>query len=325
MALTYRLHQDDDLPALQELWEENTNWGLPTQELWQQYVIDAPLGGATIVVAEDEQTGQMVGEFVFVPSLVSVSGREFRAFRLSAPIVAKSLRFRSPNPFSHPVVAMYRYAAAALRARGDGLIYTVPDPRWVRFFRMFPDFYGGTYPLWRLDLPLTAPLPMPADCVVSPLHQLSGKRIDRLWNHWSKLHDCQVVRDSRCLPWKIGKGEYIVLGVERQGELIGLAASRRKGDRQWLICDVMAVNADEALRATLIAVSNLAHEQTVNAPPEQPLRKVALLVTPLIEPVARRLGYVRDEYDFPVVVQVLNPAISKEDIAPSKWYVSAND
>ena len=322
MTLIYRLHQEDDLPALQRLWEENTNWGLPTQTLWQQYVIDAPLGGATIVVAEDKQTGQIVGEFVFVPSLVLVNGQEFRAFRLSAPIVAKSLRFRSPNPFSHPVVAMYRYAATALRARGDGLIYTVPDPRWVRFFRMFPDFYGGTYPLWRLDLPLTTPLPLPADCVVKPLQTLNDERIDRLWRAWSALHHCQVVRDSRFLPWKIGRGEYLVQGVERQGELIGLTASRRKGDRQWLICDVMAINSDEALRATLIAVSNLAHEQ---ATPEQPLRKVALLVTPIIEPVVRGLGFMRDEYDFPVVVQLLNPAISKEDIMPSKWYVSAND
>ncbi len=325
MSLTYRLHQDDDLPALQKLWEENTNWGLPTQELWQQYVIDAPLGGAVIVVAVDEQTQQIVGEFVFVPSLVSVNGREFRAFRPGAPIVAKSLRFRSPNPLSHPVVAMYRHAAAALRERGDGLIYMVPDPRWVRFFRMFPDFYGGTYPLWRLDLPLTAPLPLPADCVAAPLQVLNDERIDRIWNAWSTFHPCQVVRDSRYLPWKIGKGEYIVLGVEQQGELIGLVASRRKGDRQWLICDVMAINPDEALRATLIAVSNLAHEQALNALPEQPLRKAALLVTPVMEPVVRSLGYVRDEYDFPVVVQLLNPAIAKEDIMPSKWYVSAND
>jgi hypothetical protein len=41
--------------------------------------------------------------------------------------------------------------------------------------------------------------------------------------------------------------------------------------------------------------------------------------------VLRSLGFVRDAYDFPVIVHILNSAISKEDVAPSNWYVSAND
>jgi len=33
----------------------------------------------------------------------------------------------------------------------------------------------------------------------------------------------------------------------------------------------------------------------------------------------------RDRYDFPLVVDVLAPSITREQVAPSRWYVSAND
>ena len=325
MSLTYRLYQDGDLPALRRLWEENTNWGTVTAEMWRQHVVEAPLGGVSGAVAEDSATGQIVGQFAFMPSLINVSGREYRAFRPAAPIVAKSLRFRSPNPMSHPVVAMYMHAVKALRERGDGLIYMVPDPRWVRFFKMFPNLYGGSFPLWKLDLPLAAKFSLPEGYTAAPLVVLDDERIDQLWAKWSGFHTCQVVRDARSLPWKIGKGEYEVLGVERGGELVGLVASRRKGDRQWLICDLLAADCGEALRATIIAVSNLAHERAASAPPDKTIIKVTLLVTPVMEPVVRDLGFVRDSYDFPMVIHVLNQSITKEEVAPSKWYVSAND
>lgn len=325
MSLTYRLVLEEDLPALQKLWKEEAGWGKLSEQMWQRYVVDAPLGGISGTVATDGETGEIVGQFAFVPSLVTVRGREYRAFRPGAPVVARSQRFRSANPLAHPVVAMYMHAVKALRRRGDGFIYMVPDPRWVRLFRMFPKFQAGKFPLWRRDLPLSRELEMPEGYTSAPLSVLDDERIDRLWTAWSRFHDCSVVRDSRSLPWKVGGGEYVVLGIERDGELVGLVASRKKGDRQWLVCDVLAADDRESLRATFVAVVNLADERARHADPSQPIGKVTVLVTPVLEPTLRSLGFVRDEYDFPVIVHILNPAISKEDVAPSKWYVSAND
>lgn len=325
MKLDYRLHRDEDLPELQRLWEESTTWGTLTAEIWRQHVVEAPLGGASIVVATDPADGRIVGEFAFIPSVVSVQGRELRSFRPAAPVVSKELRFRSVNPLEHPAAAMYLYAVKALRERGDGLIYMIPDPRWVRFFRMFPNLQGGSYPLWKLDLPLSEPLPLPLGYTGEELTDLEGERIDRLWSAWSSFYTCLVVRDSRSLPWKIGSGEYTVLGIEKGGELVGLVASRYKGDRQWLICDVLAADLDQSLRATLAAVSNFANEQVRTAPPDRPIHKTAVLVAPAMEAAARSLGFVRDDYDFPMIVHILDPAIRKQDVAPEKWYVSAND
>jgi hypothetical protein len=325
MSLDYRLIVEDDLPALQKLWMEEAGWGKLSEEMWQRYVVDAPLGGVAGTVATDGETGKIVGQFAFVPSLVTVKGREYRAFRPGAPIVARSQRFRSANPLTHPAVAMYMHSVKALRARGDGLIYMVPDPRWVRLFKMFPKMHGGTFPLWRLDLPLADAPSMPEGYTSAPLDALDDERIDRLWAAWSRFHDCSVVRDSRVLPYKLGGGEYVVLGIEREGELVGLVASRKKGDRQWLICDVLAADDADSLHATFVAVIRLADERARSAPQSQPICKVTVLVTPVLEPVLRSLGFSRDCYDFPLILHILNPAIGKGDVAPSKWYVSAND
>ena len=44
-----------------------------------------------------------------------------------------------------------------------------------------------------------------------------------------------------------------------------------------------------------------------------------------MEPIVRDLDFVRDAYDFPLVVHVLDSSLSKEDLNPSQWYFSAND
>jgi len=147
LGLAYRLVQETDLPGVQTLWKEEAKWGSLGEELWRRYVIDAPFGAISGTVATDTESGRIVGQFAFIPSLVSLNGRVVRAFRPGAPIVARGLRFRSANPLNHPVVAMYKFAIKALRERGDGLIYMVPDSRWVRLFRMFPFLQTGSLPL----------------------------------------------------------------------------------------------------------------------------------------------------------------------------------
>jgi hypothetical protein len=323
MTLHYRMLTENDRPALQELWMEETNWGPITEQMWQRYVGEGPLGGVTGAVAVED--GRIVGQFAFSPWRVTVNGREYRAFRMSAAIVAKKLRFASSDPLAHPAMGMYLHAAKELGARGDGLIYALPDPYWMRFARTFPRFQEGKFPLLSLDLPLAAEWAMPEGFTAAPFAALDDERVDRLWQTWSGFHPCSVVRDSRSLPWKIGTGEYEVLGIERGGGLAGLVASRRQGSHQWLICDVMAADCEESLRATIIAVVNLANRRALQAEPSKPIRKAAVLATATLEPVLRSLGFVRDDYDFPMIVHILDDGISQNDVAPERWYVSAND
>ena len=323
MRLSYRLVQNEDLPGLQELWKEHSGWGQLAEVMWQRYIVE---GGASGTVAIDVETGRIVGEFIFMPSLISVNGREVRGFRPGAPLLAKSLRFQSANPFKHPVVAMYRYAVKALRERGDGLIYMVPDPRWVRLFKMFPFLQAGSFPLWRLDLPLASPLPLGEGFTAAPLTTWD-ERVDRLWEAARKLHGCMVVRNARTLPSKLGLAEHEIIGVERNGELVGLTASRqRKDEEQWLVCELLAADDADALRATIASVANLANSKVQESLAKpKPIRKVTLLVTPSMESAVRSLGFVRDNYNFPLVVHVLDESLPAEHVKPERWYVSAND
>ena len=123
----------------------------------------------------------------------------------------------------------------------------------------------------------------------------------------------------------MGGSCYTVLGVERGGELVGLVASRQKGEHQWLICDLLAASAGDPLRATLAAAVNVAHSRALEPAAAEPVRKAALLVTPTLEPAARDLGFAREDYDFPLVVHALDPRLPPEEVAPEHWYVSAND
>jgi hypothetical protein len=328
MRLNYRLHTEADEPALVRLWCEHAGFDRMDAATWAHRLRRTPLGEAVIVVAADADTDKVVGQFAFIPSMVSVGGRLVSAARPFAPVLADPARGSVlsllANPFGHPVAAMYQHAVRALRERGHALTYMVPDPNWLRFFRLFPSMRCGSFPLWSRPLPLPAPLPLGPGYTAGPLAPADG-RVDALWEKASRLHGCLVLRNSAGLPWKVSHGGYAVLGVERGGELVGLVASLAKGDRQWLVCDLLAADAGLSLRATLAAAANLAHARALAAPPDAPLRKVAVLVTAALEPAARDLGFARDAYDFPLVVHILDPALAADEVAPRHWYVSAND
>lgn len=328
MALVNRMSTKADEPALIQFWSEHGGWDQVTTDTWAHRLLQPPLGPAAIVVANDPDTGEIRGQFTFIPSMIVADGREVSAVRPFAPILHKDLRTNVLaallNPSSHPVLSMYQYGVEEMRRRETGVLYMVPDPKWVRLLRFFPRFAHGKYPLFSRPLPLGELVPLGEGFSAGPCED-SGERVDRLWAKSSRLHSCQVVRDSRSLPWKVGSGDHEITGVERGGELVGLVASRHKGDRQWLICDLLAADAGPCLQATLAAVCNLAHERAVAAPADNPIRKVALLTTPLLEPVVCQLGFARDQYDFHVLIEVLNPVVEKAEVAPGRWYFSAND
>ena len=331
MGLKLEFHERADAPGLERLWREETDWGGDALQSLRRWFAEAPFGGPSAVEATDERTGRAVGQFRFMPSRVSVGGREVSAVRPFGTIVTKEAHeaAEARDAFESPVGAMYMRAVGEFQQRGVQLVYTVPDRRWVGLFRRWVNAFKflrtidyATFPLWSLPLPLPAPLALPAGFEAKPLGAWDA-RVDKLWESAQRLHGCQVVRDAATLRWKLGNAEHTVPAVERGGELAGLVASREKGDRQWLVCDLLAADDGESMRATLSAVCNVAHAASLSGARE--LRKVAVLTTPVMEPVARDLGFARDDYDFPLVVHLLDDSLSLDDVSPARWYVSAND
>ena len=323
MAIDLEFHEVADLPGLEQLWREETDWGEETLKSLHQWFMAAPFGKPRIVVARDDRSGEIVGQFRFMPALVSVDGREVRAHRPFGTIITKAMRegMTSLNPLKQPAVAMYLRAVEELKARGEQLVYMVPDPRWVRMFKMFGFLQTGSFPLWSRPVPLPEPLPLPDGFEAAEFTSWEPEAVDRLWELARGLHGCMAVRDAATLRWKLANARHTVTAVYRSGELAGLVASRAKGDRQWLVCDLLAADAGPSLHAALAAAANVANEESL----VRDLRKVAVLATPVIEPVVRELGFARDAYDFPIVTHVLDESLRREEVAPSRWYVSAND
>ncbi len=325
MATKLEFHEVANVPGVERLWQEATDWG--EEKNLHAWFMQAPFGKPSIVVAKDEQSEQIVGQFRFMPIRVSVDGKEVRAYRPFGTIISKEMRnsVESNNPFDQPAVVMYRHAIKELRAKGAQLIYMVPDPRWVRLFKMFPFLQTGSFPLWSLRLPLQEPLRMGDGFRAGPLTEWNDGRVDRLFAAARELHGCMVMRDSESLRWKLGNAIYTVTAVERGEELVGLVAARPKGDRQWLVCDLLTIDDGEAMRATLAAAANVAHAESLERVGDQTIQKVAILVTAVMEPAVRKLSFSRDEYDFPIVVHLLDDSLRAEEVSPTRWYVSAND
>ncbi len=331
MSLNLKFHDVADLPGLERLWQDETDWGEQSAEL-KRWFMEAPFGKPSVVVASDGQTGKPVGQFRFMPMRISVNGRDVSAVRPFGTIVTKEAHEAAGarGVLDNPIARMYLRGADEFRARGAGLMYIVPDERWVGLFKrwalalkMFKIKYAS-FPLWSLPLPLTSGLlPLGDGFTASAL--TNWDEVDQLWETSRQLHSCMAVRDAGALRWKLAQAIFTVTAIKRDGQLVGLVASREKGDRQWLICDLLAADDGAALRATLAAAANVAHDESLARSGANELRKVAVLATPVMEPAVRSLGFVRDDYDFPLVVHVLDKSLPADAVRPERWYVSAND
>lgn len=330
MPLTYKFYADNsELPGVERLWRE-ANWGDQFTAMRRWYD-SAPFGKLHAVVATDTETGETVGLFCFATTRIVASGKEIRAARPFGTIVTPAMREAAmreaatgSSPLDHPVIVMYSRAIEELRTTGTQLVYMIPDPRWLRLFKMFPGTQTGMFPLWSLPVPFDEPLDLGKGCIAAPL-ETWDERIDRLWEKSSRLHDCMLLRNAAMLRWKVSNDFYTTTAVERDGELIGVVASRQKGDRQWLICDMLCADADDSMRATFAAASNVAHEKSLNGKDKEAIHKVAVLATPLMQPVLQNLGFARDAYDFLIAVEILDKSIAPEDVAPARWYMSGDD
>ncbi len=323
MSVNFRLHREDDIPALRRVWESSSNWGALSDDLWQRYVVDAPDGGPLICVATDE-SDVPIGAMTFLRQRMWCGGREVLAARPAAPLVSDALRqrFRSLNPLDHPVVRMATHTQAILRAQGVAFTYMLPDPHWRMLFKLMPGVMCTQFPLWSLPLPLHQPYALDDGYEATPLRSW-GEPVDALWKQASARIGCGLMRDSARLQRYSGPPSYDVLGLYRAGALAGMVCARQHGDRQWLIGDLLAIDT-HAERQLLMAACNRAHD-IARAGDAGPLIKAALLVTHGLMQHVVPLGFQRDRYDFTLAIRQLTDAVSTAHLAGDRWYLSAND
>lgn len=310
--LTYRPYQPDDLPGLLRLWEQETGWGSLSAETWRQWM-ETPYGPCLVMVAHDAEHG-VVAQEVFTPTLVAAGGREVPAFRLSAPILSRSLRKASLRDLKHPVLELFVASLEEARQRGYGLFYALPDRAWVSVFRLHASFPTAELPCAAPPEGLTA---MDRNLVVAPVTEF-GTEFETLWEAAAAANPfvC-VVRRPDWLRYR--NDDHLVLGVRRsgQGALVGYASVKR---RTGLLMDLLTAHPDD-VAPVLSAVCVWLREAQAGTP----AAALQVMETPLLAPALCALGFEPVDYKFGFIVGALHADVPPEAASTERWWIMPGD
>lgn len=323
--LTCRLMQDEDLGALLRLWEEESGWGSLTPETWREWFVDTPHGECVVAVAATEDN-DIVAQLVLTPTKVVVGEDEVPALRLSAPVLASSLRLGVARDPDHPVIGMFRVAVGAAVQRGCRLMYALPRRSWLALFRWAARSGLGQC--------LTASYPCLASTPASVASETFGEgarfsaRIadgfgPDYGSLWTSAREglpvtCGVVREPKWLQWRLGDHTVVEVRDNEDDALAGYAAVRNS---DVLLCDLLARNPDDIE----LVLSAVLHIRSSGATSDDGPPSLKAMRTPALAPALESLAFAPVDFEFAFVCYALDPSLSAEMIAPDRWYIMPGD
>lgn len=320
--LIYRLYQEDDLPGLLRLWEEEAGWGSLTPETWHQWYVDTPYGPCLVVVAVDEN-GDIVGQEVFNPSSAIVGNQQVRALRISAPILRKGLRRASLRNRNHPIIRLYDTAMDIAVKQGYSLVYAVTRKDWLSFLKWESRFTDIEYDC--LASPLAPVLPETLGeatyltaCTVTEF----GREYDALWQSARDTFPISfgVVRQSDVLRYK--NGGHITLEVRdtRDNSLVGYTATKKQSG---LLVDILARCPADITPVLATTLNWFASEQ--NKAAQEGITCLKTMETAVLRPALQALNFTPVDYKFALICNTLDPSLTPEAISLDRWYVTPGD
>lgn len=325
--ITYRRFQEEDLPGLLRLWEEESGWGAISPGQWHKWYVETPHGRCLVIVAVDEQ-GEIVGQEVFIPSRVIIGDREIPALRLSAPVLCKNLRSAVLHGADHPAIGLYLTGAKAAVADGYGLIYAMTQHAWLPFFRGgarlgLPRVVDAEYAC--LGLPITSVSSKATEAAgyltVSPVTNFDA-RFESLWQSAKDTFPitCGVVRSPAWVHYK-NKG-HVTLEARDSGDnaLVGYTAIKKQ---TGLLVDILARRPDDLAPVLGATLDWLATEQ--NDAVKGGIDYLKVMQTPLLRPALDALGFTPVDYRFAFVCASLEPGLPLETFSAEHWYVTPGD
>ena len=325
--LTYRLFEDGDLPGLLRLWE-GAGWGALTAEQWRAWFADGPEGPCLVTVAVDE-LGEVAAQEMFAPSRAVVGGREARALRLSAPILREELRGESLRRVEHPVIGLYKAAAAAAASQGFSVVYSLPEYAWLPIFRLLPRF--GIPPFAEAvyacaSLPIEAARGAEVERAACGLEARAvaefGDEYGELWREARGSYpiDCGVVRDPAWLSFRNSGRIAIEVCALSDGRLVGYSAMKKQ---TGLLADLLAREPGE-LTGVVAATLRLLDRERGRAAPAG-LTRLKAMRTETLAPTLDALGFAPDDYRFAFTCNTLDSSLGIEEIAPERWHIMPGD
>jgi hypothetical protein len=324
--LIYRLFQEDDLPGMLRLWEEESGWGEITAETWRSWYVDTPHGNCIVAVATD-QDGAVAGQLVFTPTRVAVRQETVRALRLSAPVLSHRLRGAVRSIKDHPLANLYNVGIEAARASGYKLVHAFTQSAWLPFFRSsgrlgLPPFSDAEYPCFSRPFAPAVPAPRSGgDYAVARVTRF-GDEFQTLWEiaRRSFPMQCAIVRDPAWVRYK--NNGHLALGVRdsERGSLIGYAAIRLQ---DGLLVDILARTPEQLTDVLASALGWLSARG--GDPALGGLERLKAMDAPHLGPALRALGFIPDDYVFAFICSTLDSSLSLDAVAPKHWYLTPGD
>jgi hypothetical protein len=308
--LTYRLHRDEDIPALLRLWEENTDWGQLTDEQWRKWYVNTPHGPCLIPVAVDE-AGTIRGQAVFTPARLAFGDEELKVLRISAPILQKQLRaIQRP----HPALCLYDVAMEAASAQGYRLFYAYPDQSLAPFFRHIKNVrlleLNSVVCDWNSEGP-----PIGRELSVTPATRF-GDEYQHLWDESRSAFPIAVgiTRSPEWLRYRNGGRLALEVRDVRQN-LVGYVAFRTRTD---LLNDCVARTSEELTDVLSAAIRWLGKQ------PDRP-KLVKAMASPIIWPALEAAGFTPEKFKFLFAYCALDPGLRIEAFDLDSWHLMPGD
>jgi hypothetical protein len=284
-----------------------------------------------MMLAIDEGIKEMVGLCCFLPVEVSIHGVEEKAYRPFGAIIKESFRERfglaSLLTGNHPILQLYKHGAKQAVLNNAAITYLIPDHRWERLSAIMP-FQSHRFPLWSIDLPLNQDWLEDAHISIKK-SDVADVDIDLLWKRSSKDGFCMLSKKSKFYESKIHMrhGSVQLWTVHKSSTLIALFTLHFKADeRHWLIGDLLSLDYNESLTLLIKAACKAAQlEYDEKKLSGGKIFKVSILANSIIQERVTALGFYKEKYNFLFAVHLLNGRFSEKEVAPEKWFVSAND
>jgi hypothetical protein len=322
---TTRHFRDSDLPAALAFWEHESGWGTITAEQWRKWYRDTPYGDSHIVVATDSDDA-LVGQIVFTPSMIRVGGDEFKAYRVSTPILARSLRDVPIRSANHPLRTMFSLALQHSVESGASVVYATPWEKWLPLIQLAAR--RGVVP-GRTIVSLIPCSGIPREYWQASKQggaQLHAALIEEFTAEhsslWEKAVDdfplgASIVRTRESLRFKYNAAICLEVRAPEDRELIGFLAIRKE---TGLVMELVT-RRPEDIRPVIEAATKWLDALD----PGVPFKSVQFMEWPLLSPVREIPGCVEVPFNFGFFAVITDGRVSDDAMDLRRWYITPGD
>ncbi len=324
--LVTRPFVDTDLPSALRLWNTQTGWGTLTADDWRRWYRNTPYGDCLILVTVDGR-GELAGQIVLVPSLLRFRGTDVKAFRVSSPILARSLREMSIASADHPLRKMFIMGLEHAALGGAAIAYATPWDKWIPVIRSAVKNGAIAARTTSALLPCLA-LPrenwthtarsLSAGLIASPIVEFTSEH-SALWEKSIETFSiaCSAVRTPASLQFRNGEGANIEVREERTGKLVGYASIKRQSG---LLTDLIAIDPSR-LAPVVGAVAGLCASDA----PEISSDAIQVMECTPLRGLRTVEGFAPVDFNFGFFAIALDPSLNAAEIDAAGWYINPGD